>query len=401
MEFQPHDATQLPFLERLIFFYKFCSCEMQHRIHFWWRFFPHKELTQIYVSVAIRSFAISLISLFIPLYLYKELGYTFDATLLFFLLYSAVFAASSPLAAVFAGKFGVKHTVLLSVPLYILFLVLLAFLPFFLVPLWILSVLFGVSFAFYWMGMHLLFYHASSHKHRGEQFGIRTAVSVLATLLGPFLGGVIIASWGFFAVFFCASLLLLSSVYFLFLSQEDHVRYHFSFRVIFNRRHWKDALFFMSQGTRAIADGVLWPLFVFAILGSYVSLGVVGSLLTGLSAILIWCMGRYSDHENKRTIVSWITPFESLSWFLRAFVSSVGQVFGVTLLGAVTHGVREAPLGALEYDKAQGQIAEYFVSREIYICLGRILLLAVVLMTHSLQGGFIVEGVSSLAALLF
>ena len=56
-----------------------------HNEHFWWRFFPHKELTQVYISSAIRSFAISLIGLFIPLYLYVERGFSLQQTLYFFI----------------------------------------------------------------------------------------------------------------------------------------------------------------------------------------------------------------------------------------------------------------------------------------------------------------------------
>ncbi len=372
-----------------------------HHEHFWWRFFPKKKLSQIYVSVLIRSFAISLISLFIPLYLYKELSYTLEQTLLFFIFYAVIFAVSTPLAAKFSARYGIKHAILLSVPFFLIFVLLLYFLPLIKIPLVIVSAFLGLYVAFYWMGFHLVFYHNSNHKHRGEAFGKRRSVSIFGTMLGPIFGGFIIKYVGFYLVFLIIILLMFISAFFLFLSKDKHVKYDFSVRSIFNGKYWKDSLFFVSRGTYAIAAGVIWPLFIFFIVDDYFILGIVGTLASGMSVILVWFTGKYSDLIGKRKIVRWTVWFESLSWFLRALVNNTLQVFGVTLLGGLTYGIFEAPLGALEYDKARGNITEYFVSREIFICLGRILILTFVLITDSLSGGMILHGFASLAALLF
>jgi len=64
---------------------------MLRDVEVWRSLLPRQELTQVYLAMAIRSFALSLTSLFVPLYLYKELGYTLEQTLLFFVFYSPVF----------------------------------------------------------------------------------------------------------------------------------------------------------------------------------------------------------------------------------------------------------------------------------------------------------------------
>lgn len=374
---------------------------MHHEHHFWWRFFPHKELTQVYVSIALRSFALSLISLFVPLYLYREIGLGLEQTLYFFIFYAVVLAASSPLAAKFAARFGLKHSVLISVPFYLAFILLLYLLPEIKTPTYIISGLMGISIAFYWMGMHLVFHHASDHKHRGEEVGKRASFSILASMIGPLLGGFLIKFVGFKILFILASLILFLSALFLFLSKEDYVKYHFSIRSLLDKRHWQNSLFFTAKGVRAVAAGVIWPLFIFAILNDYLTLGLVGFLLSGLSAVVVLVVGRYSDHISKRKIIRWIAGFESLSWFLRALVTTVAHVFGVTILGALTFGIMRAPVGALEYNKAHQHAAAYFVSREVFICLGRVLLLTFVLMVDSLAGGLIFNGFANLAILLF
>jgi len=374
---------------------------MFHEHHWWWRFYPHKELTQIYFSAATRSFAVSLLSLFVPLYLYRELGYSFDETLLFFVIYSIVLAITTPFAAKFSARFGCKHSVLISIPFYLLFIVGLYWLPTLKIPLPLISALLGISLAFYWMGMHLVFRKASDSKHRGEEFGKKESISILSTMLGPILGGVLIKYLGFKPVFVLAAMLLFISAFFLFLSKEKHVRYKFSLHSILDKKHWKDSLFFISRGSRVIASGVIWPLFAFIIVKDYLSLGILESVLAGLSAFVLWAVGKFSDHYDRKKILHYVAGFESIAWFFRSMISSVAQAFGVAIFSSVTYGIYESTAGALEYDKARGNETEYFVSREIFICIGRILILLVVLMTDSLAGGMIFHGIANLAAFLF
>jgi len=149
--------------------------------HDWWKFLPDGELTQIYIAAAIRSFAITLLGLFVPLYLYNEIGFSLQQVLGFYIFFSVILAISSPIAMKFASRHGLKHTILLSVPLYLIFIILLYLLQWFPVPLVIISFFLGLSIAFYWMGLHLVFHKASDKKHRGEEVGKREGYSILVT----------------------------------------------------------------------------------------------------------------------------------------------------------------------------------------------------------------------------
>ncbi len=368
---------------------------------FWWRFFPRRELSKVYLSIGLRSFAISLIAIFIPLFLYREKGFTLEQTLWFFLFYSIVFAISTPLAAKFSSRYGIRHSILAGVPLYLLFMALLHFLPKGALLLLAASSSLGVSQAFYWMGMHLVFHHASHRSHRGEEVGKRSSVIVLSSLAAPFLGGALITLAGFPAVFAAAAVVLFSSALVLLRDGDGHTPYHFSLRSVLDRKHWKNSLFFISRGTHVIAEGVVWPLFIFLILGSYFSLGIAGTLMSLSSAFLFWKVGKFSDHGNKRKIMRIFTVAESLIWVLMALVKTAMQVFGITILFSLVRASREAPMGAMEYDKAKGEAAAYFVSREVFICLGRIVLLSLVILLSNLQAGLFIQAAANFAAFLF
>src|SRR3989338_8032913 len=121
---------------------------MHSHYEHWWHLLPKKELPQIYLSLGLRSFALALTSLFVPLYLHQQLGYSLAETIGFYLFYAVIMAISSPLAAKFCAKFGVKHSIMLSIPLYLAFILLLYLLPYVKVPLLLLGALVGSSLAF-------------------------------------------------------------------------------------------------------------------------------------------------------------------------------------------------------------------------------------------------------------
>ncbi len=249
--------------------------------------------------------------------------------------------------------------------------------------------------------MHLEFSRVSDHKHRGEEVGKRDGITILGTLAGPIAGGVIIQQFGFKPAFILSSIILFISALFLFMSKERHAHYDFKFNQLWDKRHWKYSLFFISRGTRVMAAGVIWPLFVFAVLKDYFSLGALESILAAGGALLLWLSGKFSDHISKSKILHWVTPFESLSWFLRAVVVTPLQALGITIFGSLTYGAYESPSGALEYDRAGKNVLAYFVSREVFICVGRLLVLGIVLLTDTLTHGLILNGFAMLAAFLF
>jgi len=374
---------------------------MIHNHEWWWRFFPKKELTQVYLSLFLRSFAISLIGIFVPIYFYQELGFSLVQTLSFYAFYSVVMAASMPLAASFASRFGVKHSVMLSMPLYIIFLFLMYLMPTLRMNLMIPAAIVGISLAFYWTGMHLTFYHASDHQHRGEEFGKREGLTILAGLVGPLLGGLMIISLGFKSVFLLSSVILILSSVIIFRTDDEYPTFHFSVRTMWDKKYWQNSLFFVCRGSQVMANGVIWPLFVFSVVGGYFSLGLMGSILSAVTALLLFIVGKFSDHVDKRAIIRGVAGFESLSWILKAFSTTSAHIFGATIFGAITNGIQDSPLGALEYDKAKGEPLHYFVSRELFISLGRILMVLVVIMLNSLSGGLLFQSIINLAALLF
>ena len=82
---------------------------LQHlkMIHF------REELIELYSCRLLRAFALSLIGVFIPIYL-LELGFSFEMVMFYLVTKYSVLGLISPFSAWIETKIGVKHTTLMK-----------------------------------------------------------------------------------------------------------------------------------------------------------------------------------------------------------------------------------------------------------------------------------------------
>ncbi|MBR9683131.1 MFS transporter, partial [Candidatus Woesearchaeota archaeon] len=245
----------------------------------------------------------------------------------------------------------------------------------------------------------------SDGHRRGEEVGKRRAIGLAAGLAGPLVGGILIDTIGFSFVFVLASVLLFFSVIFLFFSKEVHEPFHFSIKAGARKETLRDGVVFIGRGMQTISVGVLWPMFIFAILKTYTNLGILGSAIGAVTSIMVLLVGRASDKVGKRKVIRVGVGLTSVTWFIRHLVINVSQVFGVSIFAGLAQILVGVPFNALEYDKAEqrkrGHLAEFFVWREMFICVGRVLVLLVVLLTGKFVYGFILTGFGNFSYLLF
>ncbi|MCK5289575.1 MAG: hypothetical protein KAJ56_01410, partial [Candidatus Aenigmarchaeota archaeon] len=71
-----------------------------HKIHL-----LKNELSEVYMNLALESFALSLISIFVPIYL-LSVGYSFDYMIIFFMIYYGCIGLFAPVSAALANRFG-------------------------------------------------------------------------------------------------------------------------------------------------------------------------------------------------------------------------------------------------------------------------------------------------------
>ncbi|MFC1801383.1 MFS transporter [Nanoarchaeota archaeon] len=359
-----------------------------HSLHLY-KLKPKKELTETYISITLRYLAFSMINLFVPLYLYDQLGYTLNQTLTFFIVYSACFGLFTLIAARLVSKIGVKHTILAAMPFYLIFYFLLYGLDKYPIPLYVVPLFFSMAQSLFWIGFHTQFIKQSDHDHRGRDVSKFISLAYLAVLVGPLAGGFFIDNFGFTFLFITVAVIFFLSAFFLFFSKDFHQPNHIKFKHIFSKSNLKNTLTYIGYGAQTMAEGVLWPLFVFAILKSYTNLGLLGSAMSAVIAMVTYLVGRLSDKYDRGSILTLGGIIYSISWLVRTLFSSIGYVFGLTIFAGFAHAFVQTPLESMAYNKAEKNIVEMLVFREFALNLGRIAVLLAVIISGQFLTGFL------------
>ena len=369
--------------------------------HYTFHFLRNKELNELYASMAIRSFAISTISVFVPIYL-MNLDYSLVAVLSFYAILNASHALFVIPAARISSIFGFKHSIFFSIPIVILFYVLLHTLGTYGWPLWLLAIIAGVSNALFWMGYHSDFSKVSHERNRGKEIGYAHISATLASVLGPLFGGLILMFTGFQTLFVIVSVLLLASAIPLFFSRDAYESPNISLSRVFTNQKPSNYLAFLGHGIESGVGGILWPLYIFfTVLSSFSALGFVTTLSLLFSLVSIFFIGKFSDVRRK-LVLRLGSILNAAIWGMRAFVTTILHVSIVDSLYGLTKTMRVVPFDAMSYDKAnRSNIVEFNMFREATIATGRVILFVSMIFVSDLVVSFLFGGGASLLYLFF
>ena len=353
-----------------------------HGHHHLFHFMKNKELTELYATIALRSFAIALSGVFIPIYLY-QLGYPLASIFLFFGLAALFNLVSLFPTAKLSARWGLKHSILFSVPFLLVFFLLLFSLEQIRWPLALLAFFGGIQGSLFWFPYHTEFSKFSNKKKRGSQVGVAKVIGAVFSAAGPLLGGVILALFGFKILFSIVSLLLIISVFPLFLTKDFHEPAGFSFQGFMKGHKLKNVLAYMGNGIEIRIATIIWPLFIFIFIlnEQYVSLGTVATIAFSFSLLSTFVISRFSDLNRKLTLKVG-TIGNSIVWIAKSFVVTPFQVFVADAFYGITQTTINLPFDALSYDKAKkNERTRMILERELYIKLGAILFLIIAALT--------------------
>ncbi|MDP2907879.1 MAG: MFS transporter [Nanoarchaeota archaeon] len=369
----------------------------KHLIHF----ALNKELSEIYLTSAIRAFALALVGVFIPAYLIN-LGYPVITIFYFYLYWAISFLALVPFVTKLYTKIGIKHSIFFSMPVFVIYFLMLYSLETYSWNLALIALVGALANTLYWPAFHINFIRSSDHDHRGEEMGTMDAFSYLVMILAPLIGGFVAAYFGFKILFGIVSLLLLAAPMPLFFSKEAYPPVTFSFRGIFHKDHLKNFSVFFVEGLINYTETVIWAVFVFISLKSIVSLGILTTLLVFCTTFFTFFLGRLSDMFSKRKLMRVGILSSSIIWFFKTMADSFLHFTILNSLFGVAFTFLSVPYMTLFYNKADKQRpAEFVVFREFALALGRVVIMLFVILSGSFVGSFVIAGFSSLIFALF
>ncbi len=314
----------------------------------------NKELNELYLSTALRWLAVSMISVFVPIY-FLGLGYSFRQIMLFYFVMNLTHVLMLFPAAKFAAKLGYKHSIASSIPFALLYFILLHSLDRYAWPIYVIAIFYGINNALFWTGYHIDFTKFSSRENREQEVCFSKVVWITFHVAGPLIGGsILFYTLSFKLLFMIVSILLIVSVIPLFASKDIHDPLEVSWKKVFSGHKPKNYIAFIGYGIESGTALILWPMYIFYyknIIGDFSSLGGITSLSLFTSAIVIIWVARYSKKHRRKTLRTG-SVMHSMIWVFRSLIKSAPQLILVDALYGISKSMISIPFQAMTYDKA-------------------------------------------------
>lgn len=345
--------------------FNFFRASFPHLPHYFSKH-PSRELSGLYLSVGIMDFANSAVALFEPIYLWTR-GYGLTHILLFYAAVYLLYALLIPLGGRIAARLGFEHSIFISQFFFIAYYLALFALPHFPQLIYIAPLIFAIQKSLYWPAYHADFALFSAREQRGREVSGYLTLNAFVTILGPIFGGLLVKFSGFTGLFIVVAVLFLISTIPLLRMKEVYDPAPFSYKkywkLLWKPTHRQSAVAYLGFGEELVAL-VLWPIFVFVIIGGYADTGFVIAASTLITSILVLLIGKASDKPSKVGVLqigSWAASFVWLFRVLFRFTplslvaadaagrTAKNLVVVPMLAMTYEHGVREDPLAIAVY----------------------------------------------------
>ncbi len=347
-------------------------------------------MDELYVSVWLKSLAESFITVFVPIYL-LTLWFDLKTVILYYMIYFISVAVFMFLWMKLNSRIWIKKTMIIGIICFILY--------FFFLHYWwglasyyVAATVWWVATALYYAAFHVELSKFTDKNEEAAEFSILKIITIMASVIWPLLWAIFITKISFDFLFLLVSILLLISVFPLFLTKVVKIKkISFSLKKILKSDTIEKWIVYGIDGILGVVSWIFWPMFIYLTLKDVFSLGAIVSLTSLIMVVFLFIIWRLTDKHKKKILKIWIWT-HSISWILRLFFLSPIWIFLNNLYSSLTHLMIELPFSKIIYEKSKKttDISSYFLYREISLAVGRVLLLCVIYFIDSIYWAFIV-----------
>ncbi|MCP6726843.1 MAG: MFS transporter [Patescibacteria group bacterium] len=335
-------------------------------------YFVKRDVDKFFIAVAIRNLAMGMVLVFEAVYIFLFFNQTIAPVFFFFAALYLLYGLFVVMGAKVISKIGPTRSILVSYFLYFIFYISLFLFSqsFFFVPLAVVAGAAGM--ALYWPSFHIDFVRFSSTSHRGKEVGKVNVAALLPMVASPFIGGWIITTLGYPALFVAVLITLLASAIPLMYTKETHEMYTDSYRKvfgkIFSRERWRASLAFSSVALEIAINLTIWPLFMFMAAITFSQIGGITSFSLLISALFILYIGKLSDTKDRSWLLNIGAIWTSIAWVMKYFVQTPFDAFLAQTVYKTSRAAVGIPFFTFFYEKAgslKEQADEFIVYREV------------------------------------
>lgn len=311
--------------------------------HFW-RDAGYSELNELYASNLLRRLSISVLMIFVPIYLFRH-GYSVP---IIFGMFGMFFVARSVfdfVSGYSVARYGPKHTLIISTFLQVVSSALFMTVPSHHWSFALLGSVWGISTSFYFIPFHVEFSKIKHSKHSGSEIGFMNITERIGAVLGPALGGLLATLFGSPSIFVAATAVALASLWPLFQSAEPvKTHQHLDFKNFPLARALRDIGVSVACGVENTICINLWPFYValFVLSSSvYAQLGIMSSVAVLVSIYSARLTGQLLDKHSGVKLLRISAITNAILHLTRPFVHSIMPAYGVSIANEViTNGYR-------------------------------------------------------------
>jgi len=343
---------------------------------------PTSSLKELAGFQVLQHLASSMLSIFSVIYLYVNAHFSLLEITLFFTAYSIIFLVLAPLGAKFAAHYGVKKSLLISTPLYLLMIggyYLLSIYPDWLFLVALLAALFAM---FYWPALHIDFVHALTDGREGRELGLLYAVMTLTGVIGAVLGGFLYETYGAWAMFLAATVFILASVFPLILTKDVHEPFSLSYQELIQYccrpGFWPKNIVWAAHSVQVSVLEIYWPFYIYIVLESIWSVAWLTALTIFITMLVMMLFGKLVDQWSRWAALRIAAFFNLLIWTLRIFVFNPLSIAIVDAAGRSASGAVQVSVQAILYKRARRKDqVSFLMRRELFHHLGKVLMLLI------------------------
>lgn len=345
----------------------------------------HKNYSELIASNTLRSLALSLISLFLPIYLI-EIGFDLKTIFILELLMLSLSLILHFYTFKIVKTLGIKKTLILSYFCTIIFYVVLYnsdFIIFNLGKSWFLFLtgLINVLFTtLFWIAQHLYFVKTTKKSDSGKKYGALVAVPMILGIASPFIGGILIENFSFKLAFVIAGFLIFIGGIILFLTKEiktgnDKLKIK---NILTGKGSAMNMMYFI-EGSNVIATGFIWPVLLFSLSVKIIFMGVLYLFSNTIYAVISYYGGEISDKNGPVKLVRIGSIGHGLSLIFRAFSKTTFFITGFQSMGGLFGALWTIPFQSNFYKECHVDPMNRIMNMELYQHLGRIFMFLLIL----------------------
>lgn len=376
---------------------------------------PTEQVKELYASIAIRQFAVSMIAIFEPIYLYKTYG-SLQIVLLFYTALYFIYFFTVPLGGKLAARYGFEHCISASVIFTVAYYLTLSGLGSHPAFIYLALVLIIGDKTFQRVSYHTNLARYGKDGYRGREVGAMSFLESAVGMVGPLLGGIILTVFGFGSLFAVVSVIALISMLPMLSTKEKFKKQNFSCRQAFSdffrptgvyKR--RDSLAYMGYGEEFIV-ALFWPIFVFLFLPDYHIIGLLSTAASIFVMVTKLYMGKLSDRlqgEAKRRWIELVAVLYGILNLFRYLISTPLGVFSANFFSDTLKAGIVYPYFTYVYSAAgeNDHFLRYAVFYEMSLVFGKVMvgLALLVLSLYFVGSGFwfIIFLVAALMSLLY